>query len=83
MGQTHAQDCKVAIKGLENAKCADESSAFVPCAELSTSAAGEEDDGPQNKDSDQEDGQDHQEEHVAISLLLALERDPLKEKEER
>lgn len=52
---------------------------FVPWAELSTSAAGEEEDGSQNQDSDQEDGEDHQEEHVAISVLLALERDPLKE----
>lgn len=53
---------------------------FVPRAELSTSAADEEEDGPQDQDSDQEDGQDHQEEHVAISVLLALERDPLKRK---
>lgn len=55
---------------------------FVPRAELSTSAAGEEEDGPQDQDSDQEDGQDHQEEHVAISVLLALERDPLKGKKQ-
>lgn len=56
---------------------------FVPRAELSTSAAGEEEDGPQDQDSDQEDGEDHQEEHVAISVLLALERDPLKGKNKK
>lgn len=69
---------KVVMEGLENGKCTDKSSCFVPWAELSTSTAGEEEDGSQNQDSDQEDGQDHQEEHVAISVLLARQRDPLK-----
>lgn len=52
----------------------------IPGAELSTSAAGDKEDGSQNQDSDQEDGQDRQQEHGAISELLALERDPLRVK---
>lgn len=66
-------------QGLENAKCIMHCCCIIPipCAELSSSAADEEEDEDQDHSSYQEDGQDHQEEHVAILVLLALERDLL------
>lgn len=55
---------------------------IVPGTEFASSAAGDEEDRDEDQRSYQEDGQDHQEEHVAILLLLSLKWDLLKYTEE-
>lgn len=51
---------------------------IVPGTEFPSSTAGDEEDGDEDQRSYQEDGEDHQEEHVAILLLLDLEWDLLR-----
>ena len=48
---------------------------------MTASAAGDEEDRDEDQRSYQEDGEDHQDEHVAILLLLGLEWDLLRKKD--
>lgn len=55
---------------------------IIPSTEFPSSTAGDEEDGDEDQCSYQEDGEDHQQEHIAILLLLGLEWDLLRCTEE-
>lgn len=49
-----------------------------PVTALPSATASDEEDGDEDQSSYQEDGEDHQEEHIAILLLLCLKWDLLR-----